>query len=410
MPSTAPPSVPERSDPDHDREPAPSGILTATRGVHAPPELRPGSGAPQRRFIALLLASALAVVLAVGVVNALVDPYGAFGTGLVGPAVWTDRTEKVRLIERLPAPPRLVVLGSSRAMKVEPSYLTRLTGLPTFNAAVSSGRPVDAYVFAEFLDERSPGTGESYLWLLDQESFADGTIDPTLLADDKLAGYVPADVRWRTRAGDLSRLLSWETLELSWRTWREGREPATTDDPPQGEPQRGVQGGLQPSFAPDGFRTNDANTRAAAGGRTLDRGIEDSRGVFVRRYQHGFPGLAESPRDFFERTVAAMNDRGATPVIVLSPVHPRLLRDLRQYGWDDRHRDVLAYLRSQQTDHDFVLLDMSRIRSFRGSARGFYDGVHMTASNYRRLVRAVLADPAALAALDQPGPRPSAEQ
>lgn len=404
MPSTAPPSAPERSHPDDDREPHAGGILTATHGVHAPPELRPGSGPRQRRFVALILAAALVVAVAVGAVNALVDPYGAFGTGLVGPAVWTDRTEKVGLIERLPTPPRLVVLGSSRAMKVEPHYLTRLTGLPAFNAAVSSGRPVDAYVFAQFLHQRFPGVGQSYLWLLDQEAFADDTIDPTLLADDKLAGYVPAEVRWRSRADDLSRLFSWRTLDLSWRTWHEGRQATpAAEGLPQDGPGRGVQGGRQPSFAPDGYRVNDANTRAAAGGRSLARGLADSRAVFVRRYQRGFPGLAESPRDFFERSVEAMNGWGATPVVVLSPVQPRLLRELRPYGWDERHQEVLAYLRAQQTRHDFVLLDMSRVRSFGGSPRAFYDGVHMTPSNYRKLVRAVLADPAAMAALDQPG-------
>ena len=77
----------------------PDGILTATRGVHAPPEFRPGSGRRQRRFVVVLLVAAFLIVAAVGAANALIDPYGSLGTGVVGPAVWTDRSEKVRLIE-----------------------------------------------------------------------------------------------------------------------------------------------------------------------------------------------------------------------------------------------------------------------------------------------------------------------
>jgi hypothetical protein len=42
---------------------------------------------------------------------------------------------------------------------------------------------------------------------------------------------------------------------------------------------------------------------------------------------------------------------------------------------------------------------MSSIRSFGGSKRFFYDGVHMMPANYRRLVRAVLRDPRARIAL-----------
>jgi hypothetical protein len=346
--------------------------------------------------VALVLVAALLVVAAAGAVNALVDPYGSVGTGIVGPAVWTDRSEKVRLIEQLQAPPRVVVLGSSRAMKVQPSYLTRITGQTAFNASVSSGRPVDAYVFTRFLHDRFPQTSQSYLWLLDQEAFAEGAIDPTLLADSTLGPYLPAAERWRDRASGLSWLFSWSTLHLSWKTWRQEQRPRQT------LPQRDEQGGPAPRFAADGYRVSDANSRAAAHGRSLAAGIAQSRRIFARRYQTGYPGLAESPREFFERTVKTMNSWGATPVIVLSPMQPRLLRDLRYCGWEARHRDVLAYLSSLRSGCDFVLLDMSHIGSFKGSPRDFYDGVHMMPPNHRKLIRAVLADPAATAALDVP--------
>jgi len=395
MRPTSPPGSPGPDGHDH---PVRTGILTATRGVHAPPELTPGSGRAARRYVVVLLLAALVLVAVVGGTNALVDPYGSVGTGVVGPAVWTDRTQKVGLAMRLSTPPRVVVLGSSRAMKVQPAYIARLTGLPAFNAAVSSGRPVDSYVFARFLRDRSPVSSTGYLWLLDQEAFADDSIDPTLLADPTLARYLPRQTRMRGRATDLSRLFSWETLRLSWRTLR-NRHTSPPAGPAPESPPSGEEGGAQPVFAPDGYRVSDANTRAQAGGRPLSRGIAQSREVYLARYRERFPVLAASPREFFERSLAAMNGWGATPVIVLSPMHPRLQRDLQPYGWSARHRELVAYLDALRGRYRFVLLDMSSIRSFGGSKRFFYDGVHMMPANYRRLVRAVLRDPRARIAL-----------
>jgi hypothetical protein len=393
------------------------GILTATRGVHAPPELHPSSGRLQRRFVVLLLVAALVVAGAVAAANALIDPYGTLGTGIVGPAVWTDRTVKVQLIQHLTQPPRIIVLGSSRAMKVQPSYLTRLTGLPAFNAAVSSGRPVDAYVFARYLRQRFPTTRPSYLWLLDQEAFGDNTVDPTLLANGTLARYLPARTRLTSRVSDLSWLFSWHTLRLSWRTWRHRRPstpaPATVSTAATGAAQSRAQSGGQPTFAPDGYRITDANTQAAARGRSLAAGIASSARIFTRRYRTAFPDLAASPRQFFERSLAAMNAWGATPVIVLSPMQPQLLSQLRPLGWDARHAELLTYLHGLQSRCHFVLFDMSQVDSFGGSPTAFYDGVHMMPSNYRRMVRVLLADPAAKAALTQTaaaGRAPAASQ
>ena len=89
------------------------GILTATRGLHAPPEVQPGSGRRQRRFVHRCCWwrrwPSCALVAAV---NALVDPYGSLGTGVVGPAVWTDRPPRCSSSQHLEQPPRIIVLGS----------------------------------------------------------------------------------------------------------------------------------------------------------------------------------------------------------------------------------------------------------------------------------------------------------
>jgi hypothetical protein len=63
-----------------------------------------------------------------------------------------------------------------------------------------------------------------------------------------------------------------------------------------------------------------------------------------------------------------------------------LLRAIGPLGWNRRHAQVVTYLRQLRTRLAFDLLDASHISSFGGRAGGFYDGVHMTVPNVRRLV------------------------
>ena len=73
-------------------------------------------------------------------------------------------------------------------------------------------------------------------------------------------------------------------------------------------------------------------------------------------------------------------------MIVLTPVQPKLLRIIGPLGWQRRHRDVLRYRHTVARRTPFALLDASHVTTFGGSRRGFYDGVHMTEPNARRLV------------------------
>jgi hypothetical protein len=81
------------------------------------------------------------------------------------------------------------------------------------------------------------------------------------------------------------------------------------------------------------------------------------------------------------------NDHGVTPLIVVMPYQPRVLRVFRDAGFQ-RHLDRLAaYLRSAGTRCRFRVLDLTDIRTFGGSATEFYDGAHVTRENAHRITR-----------------------
>ena len=85
-----------------------------------------------------------------------------------------------------------------------------------------------------------------------------------------------------------------------------------------------------------------------------------------------------------------MTDQGATPLIVLTPINPKLLAIIGPLGWPERHQQVLDYVASLEGTYDFVFVDITDITTFGADPKQFYDGVHMTTSNTRRAIDYVL--------------------
>ena len=76
-------------------------------------------------------------------------------------------------------------------------------------------------------------------------------------------------------------------------------------------------------------------------------------------HKNVYKELDPTAQEYFEKTLAFMNEQGKTPVIVLTPVNPKLRKILGPLGWDDRHEEVVAYVESLQGEYDFVFIDMT---------------------------------------------------
>ena len=93
---------------------------------------------------------------------------------------------------------------------------------------------------------------------------------------------------------------------------------------------------------------------------------------------------------YFERTIAYMNEVGSRPVIVLNPIHPRVLAELEKYGFPKR-TEALAYLKRLHRTRDFVVVDCENIHAWGGSADEFENATHVDRTNMRRMLRYVVA-------------------
>ena len=100
---------------------------------------------PMSPWLRTFGAATIGGVLMVIVVNVVVNPYGYYPIHLFRPLTWSSRLIKTELLEAGPAP-HILILGSSRSMKLAPRDVVRQPGQKAFNASVDSARVEDWYV------------------------------------------------------------------------------------------------------------------------------------------------------------------------------------------------------------------------------------------------------------------------
>jgi hypothetical protein len=270
-----------------------------------------------------------------------------------------DKSFKADLLDELPAPPELVVFGGSRATRFEPSYFASLTGLSTFNCAVQCFRPEDAWAYSAYLYDRSPEVRLRCVIALQTRTFHDDTLRAGLLYDERLAAAFPAPLVAEQKAA-LGTPAAEDLLSVN-------------------------------RFLARGYLVrNRYDVARERPGYSFSAHID----LYIKRLlaNHRWNGPLSDARSraYFEQTMRLYNGHDVEPLIVIMPYQPRALRAFRAQGFQ-RYLDRLnAYLRDAQTRCRFRVLDLTDIRTFGGSATGFYDGAHVSRENAHRITRYVV--------------------
>jgi hypothetical protein len=335
-----------------------------TRRVTVTPPAHP----PRRRWwrvalgVALLATTAVLIALTVALIasRAAVDTTGAGDP----PYVLTDRTVKMRLLKQLQRPPQLLILGGSRATRFEPAYFEQLTGLRGFNLAFQNGRPEDAWAFVNFIHRRFPDTKLRVVWFIHVEAFRQQGLSLGLLQDKDLSRWFPASLI----ASERKKL---PTAPAQLPT-RRARDLALTE------------------VGPDGAVLRNRYDLAEERGKPLSRAVDSSIKAALERYATTEAALYPRSQLYFERTLRLLSTMGTTQAVVLMPLHPRLLAAVRPAGWEERHHEVMTYLKEVQGRYGFGLLDCSDLATFKGDPGQFYDGFHVKQANARKLIRRVV--------------------
>jgi len=270
-----------------------------------------------------------------------------------------DRSFKADLIDELPAAPRLVIFGGSRASRFEPEFVRARTGLTAFNCAVQNCRPEDAYAISRYLLSRAPDVRLACFFAVQTATFTDGIMHQGLLYDVRLSTAFPA------------RLVARQKAAL-------------------GKPRIKEVLGANRYSARGLLLRNSYDIRRSAPGYSLSRSLDGYIRRLLPKYRWTGPTKQTRARAYFEKTMRLYNARGVVPAVVLMPYHPRALHAFRAVGWQKKLDRLTAYLRDAQTRCRFRIIDLVKIASFEGRARWFYDGAHVTRENARLIIRRVL--------------------
>lgn len=267
--------------------------------------------------------------------------------------------------DNLSAPPQLVFFGGSRCQRFDPVFARERLGLRAMNLAHSCAKPEAAWALVNWLYRRAPDTKLRWVWGVQPSLMTNSNLDPVLLQSARFYRYFP------------------DSLLDSQRRYL----PDSVSEMPT------FYGFLRNRYSSRGLLLWNIYDTRRANGYTLSESLDDYIAKMLRK-----GGGTTSTRRYdsrasryFEKTLALLNEHGTTPVLVLMPVHPRVLRVMREHHMGGARERLKAYLLELQATYDIKVLDFTSISSFNGERAWFYDGVHITRRNANRLISALKA-------------------
>lgn len=316
------------------------------------------------RFVAIVLVTAVLVLAGVGAVNITVDPMAEWDTRRFRASVIRHRDLRVRaLTSPFREPPRCLVLGSSRAWKVEPEFVEEVTGLSTLVAAVDDAHAEDHLALLRFALEEAKAPLELVLLQVDVAAFLE---DPPaavqLLRHPRLAPYLPPGIPvadhlapWLDAFGMPRLLESLASLSLYQRGYPEPRI-RIRDDGFVVYVEREAQ-------LRDG--NFDLEHRVHATTEHMLKILGDAAELSPRRLGY---------LDELLRIAAA---RGIPVRAWLPPTHPHQREAMaRRSHYPALEEKLVAALEARATPGGMAFLDATDLAAYGADPDAFYDGIH----------------------------------
>lgn len=331
-------------------------------------------------FVRTFLAASLASLAALVAVDIAVDPTQTWGTGLFAPLTWTARAQKVELLTRTSTTkPELLVLGSSRAMKVEPRRLAKRFGLAAFNAAVNSARTEDYVAMLRYATEEVGLSPKVIVLGVDIEAFHETLpVDHRLATSRELSPKVPDLNRFAIWVDGIADATTVDHLMLSIRSIRytvSKNRPAA-----------------KYRFDDDGWIDYlDWDPAVDKGTHDLATEVERTRLIYLDRFKN-FDKPGDGRIAHFEQFLAICRERTIRVYAYTTTLHPKVIASLEQHtSYRAVSEAVQRILQSAHDRGDLVFFEASTIDRFGGDPALFYDGAHMQVENERRMLDKLFA-------------------
>ncbi len=142
-----------------------------------------------------------------------VNPHARLSRDVFPPLTFDARTIKSESFTRLPNPPEVVILGSSRAFTLSPTYIRQQIGFETFNMAVEGGRAGDFAVQLNFMQKS--GALPRVLIVDVNQTTVDGDFQNIDYQPLALASYMPVAMQLAIAENILQDIISLQSLSDS---------------------------------------------------------------------------------------------------------------------------------------------------------------------------------------------------
>ena len=270
---------------------------------------------------------------------------------------------KANLVQRnLKRSPQLVFFGGSRSQRFDPIFARQRLRLRSVNISQSNARPESAWGYLNWFYRRWPDANVRWVWGMQVGMLRDRDLDPALLQARRFYRYFPDDLLASQRQ----------------------RLPDSVAEMPR------AYGYMRNRYSSLGMLLWSTYDRRRAKGYTLNQSLDAYIAKMLRQPREAV-GPDTRARVFFEQTIQLLNEHGTTPVLVLMPIHPRVLRVMKAHGMGGSREALRQYLAELGETLDIKVLDFTRIQSFNGKSGWFYDGVHITRRNSNRVITAIRA-------------------
>jgi hypothetical protein len=333
-----------------------------------------------RSFAGLFLSTVCAVLFNYFLIVTIVNPRRQFLGRAFPEIIPNSRALKLELLQQYNAAGKveMVLLGSSRSMKISPDLLETLTGQRAFNAAVFSGAPNDFLAMYRVMKQRGIAP-QTLLIALDQDSVA--ATEPTPDFDANLAlksALDGSDPRLGTKIWHWVRIYK-HTLTPSyvrdsaksiWIWWR---------------PLPPVH-----RFQPNGhldYLAWDLQIQSGTYSRAQKiRQCADDRVQRFDRFNHNSPELES---DLEQLLLEAARDK-VHVVLWITPMHPAALEEILDAPQASRNfRNAESYLVGLGTRFNVPMHDLTKSESFGGHPETWYDCLHYTETDAARIAEAI---------------------
>jgi hypothetical protein len=269
-------------------------------------------------------------------------------------------------------PPKVLILGTSRGMMLDPREVKKYAGVSAFNASVSDGAARELLAMGSFAGLLTPGREPHLVIMFDIEGLDRRT--PT----KRVTSTIEAEAKARKACHKASKCA---------KAWRKAANAIVRSSTVghEGRPDLSL---LQ---RPDGMIRSPHLARLEREGADFAAMRAHRIDVRVNSYKpgHGFDKLMPIPKASAEELIKLANAWGDTPTILITAMHPDCIRICGPAGWSAHHREALAWFAKLSRTRDFDLHDFSDARSFGGSAASFYEEIHLRAEAATMVVKKV---------------------